>query len=350
MGRAPGALARGSPAPSDSKWRRRVAHRLVGTERPPPSPAQIDGIWHTGIVVYGTEYYFGGGIQAGPPGRTHFGRPLQAIDLGETQVPKDLFLEFLEGVTVQFSFETYDLMSNNCNNFSNAAAEFLLGKGIPGHIVNLPSEVLSSPLAPMLTPLLSQMRSARPRSSHVPWSECPSGSLLRTCCCAAFLCGSAGSLRVTEDGPSAPPVSPFGHLAGAAGAAAQQPPAAPAAAARPAAAAAPAAAAGATPPLAAATAASAAAAAAAEREKERDRDVAAHGGTPTHDTGAAAPSTTGAGAPPEKDDEAKRAAFKKAVAAEFERLRKEKPEISASEAAADAVAAVLLRVEAGEDL
>ena len=23
---------------------------------------QIDGIWHTGIVVYGREYYFGGGI------------------------------------------------------------------------------------------------------------------------------------------------------------------------------------------------------------------------------------------------------------------------------------------------
>jgi hypothetical protein len=23
---------------------------------------QIDGIWHTGIIVYGKEFYFGGGI------------------------------------------------------------------------------------------------------------------------------------------------------------------------------------------------------------------------------------------------------------------------------------------------
>lgn len=34
---------------------------------------QVDGIWHTGIVVYGKEYYFGGGISYDPPGRTPFG-------------------------------------------------------------------------------------------------------------------------------------------------------------------------------------------------------------------------------------------------------------------------------------
>jgi hypothetical protein len=29
---------------------------------------QVDGIWHTGIVVYGKEYYFGGGISYDSPG------------------------------------------------------------------------------------------------------------------------------------------------------------------------------------------------------------------------------------------------------------------------------------------
>jgi hypothetical protein len=33
----------------------------------------IDGVWHTGIVVYGKEYYFGGGISYDPPSRTPFG-------------------------------------------------------------------------------------------------------------------------------------------------------------------------------------------------------------------------------------------------------------------------------------
>ena len=28
---------------------------------------QIDGIWHTGIVVYGKEYYYGGGISYDNP-------------------------------------------------------------------------------------------------------------------------------------------------------------------------------------------------------------------------------------------------------------------------------------------
>ena len=35
---------------------------------------QIDGIWHTGIVVYGKEYYFGGGISYDLPGQTPFGK------------------------------------------------------------------------------------------------------------------------------------------------------------------------------------------------------------------------------------------------------------------------------------
>ena len=27
----------------------------------------LDGLWHTGLVVYGVEYYYGGGICQGPP-------------------------------------------------------------------------------------------------------------------------------------------------------------------------------------------------------------------------------------------------------------------------------------------
>ena len=40
---------------------------------------QIDGIWHTGIVVYGKEYYFGGGICAGIPKQTPYGYPVQVF-------------------------------------------------------------------------------------------------------------------------------------------------------------------------------------------------------------------------------------------------------------------------------
>ena len=35
---------------------------------------QIDGIWHTGLVVYGKEYFYGGGISWANPGTTPFGK------------------------------------------------------------------------------------------------------------------------------------------------------------------------------------------------------------------------------------------------------------------------------------
>ena len=35
----------------------------------------IEGVWHTGIVVYNKEYYFGGGISYDAPAMTPFGRP-----------------------------------------------------------------------------------------------------------------------------------------------------------------------------------------------------------------------------------------------------------------------------------
>lgn len=40
----------------------------------------IEGVWHTGIIVYGVEYYFGGGISSDPPGRTPFGKLTKLID------------------------------------------------------------------------------------------------------------------------------------------------------------------------------------------------------------------------------------------------------------------------------
>jgi desumoylating isopeptidase 1 len=40
--------------------------------------------------------------------------------------------------------EAYDLLQHNCNNFSNELALFLCGNSIPQHIIDLPSEVLST--------------------------------------------------------------------------------------------------------------------------------------------------------------------------------------------------------------
>ena len=50
----------------------------------------------------------------------------------ETQIPADLREEFLSDMAAsKFSTGGYNLLENNCNNFSNDFASFLTGKGIP---------------------------------------------------------------------------------------------------------------------------------------------------------------------------------------------------------------------------
>ena len=118
---------------------------------------QIDGVWHTGIVVHGQEYYFGGGIQVGYPGGTHFGRPMQVIPMGETHIPEELLQEFLAEISPRFTMHTYNLLRWNCNNFSNEVAQFLVGKEIPSHILSLPDDVMNTPLGQQLMPFLNMM-------------------------------------------------------------------------------------------------------------------------------------------------------------------------------------------------
>ncbi|CAN6486225.1 unnamed protein product [Victoria cruziana] len=111
----------------------------------------IEAIWHTGVVVYGSEYYFGGGIQKDPVGTTPYGTPMKVIDLGVTYVPKDLFEHYLEDISPRYTAETYNLLRHNCNNFSNEVAQFLIGVSIPDYILQLPNEVMSSPMGALIS-------------------------------------------------------------------------------------------------------------------------------------------------------------------------------------------------------
>lgn len=108
---------------------------------------------HTGIVVYGNEYYFGGGIQHIPAGTAPYGRPIKVIDLGVTHVPKDLFEMYLQEISPRYTAETYSLLTHNCNNFSNEVAQFLVGTNIPDYILQLPNEVMGSPMGSLLSKL-----------------------------------------------------------------------------------------------------------------------------------------------------------------------------------------------------
>ncbi|OQR81089.1 peptidase [Achlya hypogyna] len=133
----------------------------------------IEGVWHTGVSVYGLEYFYGGGIQAVPPDQVAetYGAPYEVVELGTTDVPQSVFLHFLQEIQPRFTAETYNLLSNNCNNFSNEVANFLVGTNIPQHILDLPQKVLSTPMGAMFRPMFEDMQgrmAASIQSHHNP--------------------------------------------------------------------------------------------------------------------------------------------------------------------------------------
>ena len=88
------------------------------------------------------------------------------MDLGFTEITEDLFMEFLREVSPRFTQETYDIIKHNCNNFTNECSNFLIGGDIPRDIVDLPNEILNTPLGRMFAPMLSQMQDNLKVNSH----------------------------------------------------------------------------------------------------------------------------------------------------------------------------------------
>lgn len=121
---------------------------------------RIEAIYHTGVVAYGREYYFGGGIQSAAPGSTVYGRPIRVVDMGETGVARDVFEDYLRGIRARFTPQRYRVLEWNCNNFSHEVCQFLLGDGarFPREILELPREAMNSPLGPMIRPFLESMQ------------------------------------------------------------------------------------------------------------------------------------------------------------------------------------------------
>lgn len=118
---------------------------------------QLDAIYHTSIELGGIEYVYDSGINTIKPGTSHLGKPLQRLQLGQTELPMEVITEYLESLREIYTPQAYDLFRHNCNNFSNDFSTFLVGSGIPEHISNMPQAVLDSPFGRMLQPSITQM-------------------------------------------------------------------------------------------------------------------------------------------------------------------------------------------------
>ena len=126
----------------------------------------IEGIWHSGIVAFNNEYFFGDGIWNMPPGSTPFGVPTKKILLGETEIDQTLFHEFLSDIKDRFSPITYNVKSHNCNHFTNEASNFLIGSDIPHDILKQAEDLFSTPLGKMVEPMVMQQQDALKQGSN----------------------------------------------------------------------------------------------------------------------------------------------------------------------------------------
>jgi len=120
---------------------------------------KIDLIPHTGIVVFGKEYFFGSGPCVGEPGKTVPVSVSQVLDLGETgKVSEELEAFIDSSLACEYTPENYNLLSHNCNHYADAISKFLLdGVGLPASIVNVADEALSTPQGQSLRVMIESM-------------------------------------------------------------------------------------------------------------------------------------------------------------------------------------------------
>lgn len=133
----------------------------------------IDIIPHTAILAFGKEYFFGQGIEMCHPHEFRMTRGIHPIDiqsLGHTSCTQSEFETWCRAQGQgRFSPTSYDLLSRNCNNFTEEAARegLRLGRGVPSWILEVPSRFLSSPLGAMIRPMLEQMQMTNSAPTNV---------------------------------------------------------------------------------------------------------------------------------------------------------------------------------------
>mmetsp|Transcript_86403 Transcript_86403/g.135199 ORF Transcript_86403/g.135199 Transcript_86403/m.135199 type:complete len:442 (-) Transcript_86403:122-1447(-) len=117
------------------------------------SVANVEGIWHTGVVVFQSEYFYNGRVVSDTPNASDFGKANKAKDFGWTLYKQEEFHDYVcDNLTPAFTLNSYDTFSNNCNHFTNKVLEFLLGRPLQKEILHQQDQLLEVPGMRMLLP------------------------------------------------------------------------------------------------------------------------------------------------------------------------------------------------------
>ncbi|CAO3617206.1 unnamed protein product [Cunninghamella blakesleeana] len=100
------------------------------------------GIYHSGVEICGKEYCFGGheyknitGVfaveaKSGPPGLSF----KQSISIGYTQLTNDQIHKVIQDISKEYVGTSYNLLTRNCNHFTDDLCVLLTGKHAPSWI------------------------------------------------------------------------------------------------------------------------------------------------------------------------------------------------------------------------
>lgn len=117
---------------------------------------ELEAVWHTGTVVFGKEYYYTKDTVFANAGTTSFGKPDRVVHLGFTlSTMEELHLFVSHECKPIFTRETYDVVCNNCNHFTDRVCLFLLGRGAPEEILRQPDILLQSRSIQLARPMLN---------------------------------------------------------------------------------------------------------------------------------------------------------------------------------------------------
>ncbi|CAN3353227.1 hypothetical protein DICA3_E05204 [Diutina catenulata] len=133
-----------------------LSHGMARTYAPMLLGISLDAIYHTSVVAFGKEYYIDQGVKRSAPGTTKYGLPVEVLDMGESEIPEEIFDEYLadQNSAGKYHPHTYDLFDNNCNHFTDETLQLLVGKNLEDRILNLPQQVLNTPAGQTLRQML----------------------------------------------------------------------------------------------------------------------------------------------------------------------------------------------------
>ncbi len=82
---------------------------------------------------------------------------MKELPFGDTEIPLEVFEAYLAEISERYNMNTYNILKNNCNHFTNEILNFLTGSDLPDSVLKQHEELNNTGLGQMILPMLENM-------------------------------------------------------------------------------------------------------------------------------------------------------------------------------------------------